>query len=140
MSPTLQSGGRAKPETGEGAERDERSEGVVGGPEDGADLDCGGQGHRGCRPPAPGKRDADARITRHQLVGDGAAEDGAHVVHPRVHGAGRKTRLTIPLTQPSTCERRSDLSGTSANGTEPAARFIARTVPGAHTCRLDQSA
>jgi hypothetical protein len=46
----------------------------------------------------------------------------------------------MPLTHPSTCERRSDRSGTSADGTDPAAGFIARTVPGAHTWRSDQSA
>src|SRR3954462_9885620 len=45
---------------------------------------------------------------------------------------GASPRLTMPLTQPSTCERRSDRSGTSAKGTELAASRIARTVRGPH--------
>ena len=52
---------------------------------------------------------------------------------------GARPRLTMLLTQPSRCDRRSDRSGTSAKGTDLAASFIASTVPGAHTCRLDQS-
>lgn len=49
---------------------------------------------------------------------------------------GASPRLAMPFTQPSTCERRRDRSGTSATGTEPAAGLIASTVPGARTTPL----
>jgi hypothetical protein len=46
----------------------------------------------------------------------------------------------MPLTHVSTWLRRNFRSGTSAKVTDRAARFIASTVRGAHTCRADQSA
>ncbi|MDP9460264.1 MAG: hypothetical protein M3Q22_08460 [Actinomycetota bacterium] len=53
---------------------------------------------------------------------------------------GASPRELIALTHDSTWLRRSRRSGRSANGTDPAARSIASTVRGAHTCRADQSA
>jgi hypothetical protein len=134
-------GGRlTEAQAGEAAQPDEGAEGSVGGLEDRADLGGCRQRHGGGRAAPAGQGDALARVARDHPVGDGAAQDGADVAGPVCTVPGARPRLTMLLTQCSTCERRRDRIRTSAKVVDRAARLIAVSVPGAHTWRADHSA
>ena len=53
---------------------------------------------------------------------------------------GARPRQCISLTHCSMCERRTMRSGKSTNGTDYAAKSMARRVFGAQICRCDQAA